>query len=134
MDAGRLATLRFCTLLFLLPGLCGLILSAVISTHYLDTLPRWPTPEELRMTPRSVHGIVIYLTEQEDSRLTIIERSSTFSLILGMSFGFFYMEKWGSKQTPDASEEAASPVWQDNKTLIYAATQNPEYLRRRKGA
>ena len=135
MEAGKLATLRFCALLFLLPGLCGRILSAVISTHYLDTVPRWPTPDELRMTPRSVHGIVVYLTEQEDRQLTIIERTSTFSLILGLSFGFFYMEKWGSEQNEEPEETVeVADRWNENAKLLWAANQPSEYLHRRKGA
>ena len=39
MKAARLAALKFFALLFLLPGLAGLIVSAIISTQYLDTLP-----------------------------------------------------------------------------------------------
>ena len=49
MKTARLAALKFFALLFLLPGLAGLIVSAMISTHYLDTMPRWPAPEINRL-------------------------------------------------------------------------------------
>ena len=56
MKPAQMATLKFFSLLFLLPGLAGLIVSAMISTHYLDTLPKSPAPEQMRITPRNIHG------------------------------------------------------------------------------
>ena len=76
MKAARLVTLKFFALLFLLPGLAGLIISAMISMHYLDTMPRWPVPEENRVVPRGIHGITIYQTPAEDRELNLIEYSS----------------------------------------------------------
>ena len=67
MKRTRLAALKFCALVFLLPGLAGLILSAVISTHYLDTMPRLPDPVEHRLVPRGIHGITIYRVVNERS-------------------------------------------------------------------
>ncbi len=52
MKPARLATLKFLALLFLLPGMAGLIGAAMISTHYLDTMPGWPSPEVNRVVPR----------------------------------------------------------------------------------
>ena len=52
-------------ILFLLPGLAGLIVSAMISTHYLDSMPRWSVVAENRVVPREIHGIVVYQTEEE---------------------------------------------------------------------
>jgi hypothetical protein len=105
MKSEKLATLRFISLLFLLPGLAGLILSAMISTHYLEILPQWPTPQEMRMTPRSIHGIVVYQTEEEDHRLSLIENSSVGIFVIGLGLGLVYMEKWGSQRTREAEEE-----------------------------
>jgi len=70
MRAAKLATLKFFSLLFLLPGLAGLIISAMISTHYVDTLPKWSTPEESRIIPRNINGTVVYQTPAEDQKET----------------------------------------------------------------
>jgi hypothetical protein len=105
MKAKQLATLRFTSLLFLLPGLAGLILSAMISTNYLDTLPRWPAPDELRITPRSIHGIVVYQTAEEDRKLSLIEYTSVGVFLVGLGLGLVYLEKWGSAQVRAAAEQ-----------------------------
>lgn len=105
MKTAKLATLKFFSLLFLLPGLAGLIISAMISTHYLDTLPKWPTPEELRMTPRNIHGIVVYQTVEEDRKLSIIEYSSVGVFLVGLGLGLTYLEKWGGMRARDAEED-----------------------------
>ena len=64
MKPAQLGTLKFFALLFLLPGLAGLIVSAMISTHYLDTMPRGPVLVESRVVPREIHGIVVYQTRR----------------------------------------------------------------------
>jgi hypothetical protein len=107
MKASQLATLRFISLLFLLPGLAGLVLSAMMSTHYLDTLPRSPAPEELRITPRNINGTIVYQTESEDNRLSVLEYSSVGVFVVGLSLGLVYLEKWGAYQANDAEEEEA---------------------------
>jgi len=105
MKAAQLATLRFIALLFLLPGLAGLIISAMISTHYLDTMPRWPTPEEMRMTPRNIHGIVVYQTVEEDRKLSLIEDTSVGVFVVGLGLSLVYLEKWGSRRAREAEED-----------------------------
>jgi len=102
LKAAQLATLRFISLLFLLPGLAGLVISAMISTHYLDTMPRWPTPEEMRMTPRNINGTVVYQTEDEDRRLSIAEYSSVGVFVIGLGLGLVYLEKWGAARAHEA--------------------------------
>ena len=72
----RLAALKLFALLFLLPGLAGLIVSAMISTHYLATMPRWPVMEQHRFVPRGIHGITIYQTPEENRDLNVIEYTS----------------------------------------------------------
>jgi hypothetical protein len=99
MKTGQLAALRSFSLLFLLPGLAGLIVSAMISTHYLDTLPQSPAPDEMRMTPRSIHGMVVYQTVEEDRRLSLIEDSSVGVFLVGLALGLVYLEKWGSARS-----------------------------------
>ena len=49
MQKVNLAVLKFFALLFLLPGLAGLVFSAMVSTDYLESLPKSPVPIEQRM-------------------------------------------------------------------------------------
>jgi len=99
MKAKKLATLKFFALLLLLPGLAGLVLSAVISTHYLDTMPRFPVMEDGRDVPREIHGTTIYQTPAENRELNIIEYSSVGVFLVGLVLGIIYLEQWGSMQT-----------------------------------
>lgn len=105
MKTSRLATLKFFSLVFILPGLAGLIISAMISTHYLDIMPREPIPEEMRMTPRNIHGVVVYQTQEEDRKLNLIEYSSVGVFLVGLGMGLVYLEKWGSRRVREAEEE-----------------------------
>jgi len=102
----RLAALKFFALLFLLPGLAGLIASAMISTHYLDSMPRQPVLEQNRVVPRGIHGITIYQTRKENRDLNAIEYSSVGIFLCGLVIGLIYLEKWGSMQSPAGEEES----------------------------
>ena len=105
MRAARLATLKFFALLFLLFGLAGLIASATISTHYLVVMPQKPDPENLRVVPRSIHGVTVYQTVKEDRLLRTWEYSSIGIFLVGVTLSAIYMEKWGSMQVPAGEEE-----------------------------
>ena len=105
MKTAQLSTLKFFALLFILPGLAGLIVSAMISTHYLDTLPKWPAPDQMRITPRNIHGTVVYQTEQEDQMLNEMEYGSVGVFLIGLVLGLTYLEKWGAAQVQNAEEE-----------------------------
>jgi hypothetical protein len=105
MKRARLAALKFFALLFLLPGLAGLIISAMISTHYLDSMPRLPDPATHRLVPRGIHGITIYQTAAEDRNLNLIEYSSVGVFLLGLVLGGVYLEKWGSMQMPSGEKK-----------------------------
>jgi hypothetical protein len=98
MSWEQLARLKTYALALMLPGLAGLIVSAMISVHYLDTMPRWPAPSELRIVPRNIHGIVVYQTPQEDRRLDLAEYSSVGVFLVGLTLGLVYLEKWGARQ------------------------------------
>jgi hypothetical protein len=106
MKTSRLPALKFFALLFLLPGLAGLITSAVISAHYLDILPRWPSPEVQRIIPREIHGTTVYQTVKEDQKLNVIEYSSVGVFLLGLVIGVIYLEQWGAAQSRGADEES----------------------------
>jgi hypothetical protein len=105
MKPAQLDTLKFFALLFLLPGLAGLIVSAMISTHYLGTMPRGPVVGESRLVPREIHGIVIYQTKEEDKKLSAIEYSSVGVFVVGLVLGLVYLEKWGATQARYGEEE-----------------------------
>jgi len=105
MKTAQLATLRFFSLLFLLPGLAGLVISAMVSTNYMDTLPKSPAPEELRTTPRNINGYVVYQTVEEDQRLTFLEYTSMGVFVIGLGLGLVYFEKWGNYRSREAEED-----------------------------
>jgi hypothetical protein len=105
MRSKQLRMLKAVSLALLLPGLAGLIVSAMFSVHYLDTMPRWPSPEELRTVPRNIHGIVVYQTAAEDKKLDLMEYSSVGVFVLGLAIGLLYLEKWGARQVRVAEEK-----------------------------
>jgi hypothetical protein len=105
MRTAHLAALRFFSLLFLLPGLAGLIVSAMISTHYLEVMPRGPVMVEGRIVPREIHGIVVFQTPEENRKLSTIEYSSVGVFLFGLGLGLVYLEKWGSLQVPAGEEK-----------------------------
>jgi len=104
MKPAQLAKLRIFSLSFLLPGLAGLIVSALVSAHYLDTLPKWPAPEEMRMMPRDIHGVIVYQTAEEDRILNLMEYSSIGVFLIGLVSGFVYLEKWNSARVREADK------------------------------
>jgi len=97
----NLSVLKFFALLFLLPGLGGLVFSAMVSTDYLENLPKSPVPTEQRTTPRNVHGVVIFQTVQEDRRLSVMEYGSVAVFLVGLLLGIVYLEKWSSARQID---------------------------------
>lgn len=104
--AARLVTLKFFALLFLLPGLAGLIVSAMISTHYLETMPRDPAPEANRVVPRGIHGTTVYQSPVEDRDLNLIEFSSVGVFLVGFALGLVYLEQWGAMQSRASEKES----------------------------
>src|SRR5258708_9055754 len=112
MDGRKVKFFRLMTLLFLIPGLAGLLISAGISTRYLYQLPRMPVPAEMRMTPRSIEGTVVYETPEEHKRFCAIEHSSTVVFLVGLGLGLVYLRQWGvayaiSAEADDYLEDAS---------------------------
>jgi hypothetical protein len=107
MTWAQLARLRVISLTLLLPGLAGLIISAMFSVHYLDTMPKWPSPQELRTVPRNIHGTVVYQTAKEDRELNLMEYSSVGVFLVGLGLGLVYLEKWGARQARVVEEDEA---------------------------
>jgi uncharacterized membrane-anchored protein YitT (DUF2179 family) len=92
-------------LTLILPGLAGLIVSAMLSVHYLDTMPRWPSPQESRTVPRNIHGIIVFQTETENRNLDLIEYASIGVFVVGLGLGLVYLEKWSARQSRAAESE-----------------------------
>jgi len=109
MKNSQLRKLRGLSLFFLLPGLAGLVLSAVISAHYLSVLPSMPVPEEMRMTPRNIHGTIVYQTEQEDRLLNLAEGASVGLFLAGFILGVIYLEKHSSMMALRAENTEQTP-------------------------
>jgi hypothetical protein len=96
MKRMNLAALRFFALLLLLPGLGGLVFSAMVSTRYLENLPKSAMPAEERMIPRNIHGTVVYQTVNEDKSLSAMEYGSISVFLVGLLLGIVYLEKWST--------------------------------------
>ncbi len=92
----NLSILKFFALLFLLPGLGGLVFSAMVSTDYLEKMPKSPAPTEQRTIARNVHGVLIYQTAAEDQRLSAMEYGSVSVFLVGLLLGIVYLEKWST--------------------------------------
>jgi hypothetical protein len=105
MDSQQLRTLRFASLLFLLPGLAGLLVAASISTRYMQTMPRGPVPSEMRMIPRNINGVIVYQTAEEDRRLSVMEFTSVGVFVVGLGLGLVYLRKWGVAYAISSEED-----------------------------
>jgi hypothetical protein len=110
MKRTNLALLKFLALLFLLPGLGGLVFSAMVSTDYLENLPKAPMPGEQRLTPRNVHGVMIYQTTKEDQRLSAMEYTSVSVFLVGLLLGIVYLEKWSSSRQAELESDLLEEV------------------------
>ena len=105
MKKNSLAGLKAFSLCFLLPGLAGLIVSACISTLYMNTLPRHPDPPNQRMNPRNINGYIIYQRDDEDRNLDLIEYSSVGVFLVGLTAGLVYLQKWGITRAIEAEDD-----------------------------
>ncbi len=95
MENAYIAKLRFFSLMFLVPGLIGLMISATLSGIYMNTLPRYPDPQNLRMTPRNINGYTVYQTDDEDRRLGRTEYGSMGIFLIGLAMALVHFQKWG---------------------------------------
>jgi hypothetical protein len=88
-----LSVLHFFSLLIFVPGLFGLVMSAVLSTIYVANLPRIPDPSSHRLTPRQIHGITVYETIEEDRTFAQVEYGALAFFLLGSVLTVVYIEK-----------------------------------------
>ncbi len=101
-----LPLLQFFSMLFLVPGIFGLVVSTILSTSYLANLPRVPDPQTLRMTPRQIHGVTVFETEQEDRTLSGVEYGALGCFLVGLVFSVVYIEKRSAARASDAERPA----------------------------
>jgi hypothetical protein len=87
----KLAALRFFALLFLLPGLACLVANASLTTHYFDTVSREPVPDDDRTVPRELNGVVVYLTEGENTQLNQLRYYGMRVFGIGCALGLIYL-------------------------------------------
>lgn len=105
MNGFRLRSLRTLALLFMVPGILGMMLSASLSTYYLETMPRSPAPADMRMTARVINGVTVFQTSTEDKRLSVCEFTSLALFVIGLALGAVYLEKWSGKQETKARKQ-----------------------------
>jgi hypothetical protein len=59
----------------------------------------------MRITPRNIHGILVYQTVEENRRLNLMEDSSVGVFLFGLGLGFVYLAKWGIVQALGAEDD-----------------------------
>lgn len=89
----NLPLLQFFALFFLVPGVFGLIVSAIISTNYAATLPRVPDPANMRIVPRDIHGVTVFQTTEEDHTLSDVEYTALGLFMVGITLSVVYIER-----------------------------------------
>lgn len=116
MRSVQIGLLRFFSLILLLPGLAGLVASASLSTHYFDTSPRNPSPDESRTVPRTINGEVVYLTLDEDGQLDFLRYYGVRAFGVGLGLGLLYLglmatqlERSHSTDDEDVDEAQSQP-------------------------
>lgn len=91
MNKEKLRILKVAAVVLCLIGLAGGIWSFAIWNQYLINLPRSPDSTTGRVYPLNMHGIVLYQTAVERSRLHTVEYSSNGLFFLGLALGAVYL-------------------------------------------
>jgi hypothetical protein len=106
MNLPQFRLLRSISLVFMLPGLAGLIASAVASLQYEKELPKMPVPAEMRLVPRSINGTIVYQTKAEDRKLSFAEGTSAAVFGIGLVLGCVYFRRWGMAYAIGVEDES----------------------------
>jgi hypothetical protein len=80
---------------FFVMGFVGLLWVMALYQAYFNNLPRSPNPITGNVYPLNIHGIVVYQTMQERSRLGNWEHWSWGLAILGFVLGLIYQWRSG---------------------------------------
>lgn len=98
MNTRRFRGLRLIALVFLLTGFAGFVASSGVSMNYKENLPRLPMPSDLRMTPRTIDGIVVYETPHEALSLNALDDGSAIVFFTGLCLSLAYMWNCGMRR------------------------------------
>lgn len=101
-----LKKLRALALLFLFPGLAGLLASASLDTFYFQNSPQMADMPTGHILPHEIHGLTVYLTPDQDHKLRLWEYGSVGIFLVGMLLGVVYLERWAAMRAPMDSDYA----------------------------
>jgi hypothetical protein len=101
------ATIRHLSVALLVPGIAGMIWAGAIRANYLDTLPKHPVFEQMRVVPRTIGGTVIYQTDEEGALLTRLDIASGAIFMAGAFLGIVYLRRWGMRRMLENDEDQA---------------------------
>ena len=98
MTTQKVKMLNYVAIALMLFGIAGGVWSSSIWSQYLRTLSRTPNAALKRIYPRNIHGIVVYQTYAERTRLNTIEYSSAGLFLLGLLIGGILEEQRGRRK------------------------------------
>jgi hypothetical protein len=101
------ATIRHLSIALLVPSIAGMIWAGTIRANYLDTLPKRPVFEQMRVVPRNIGGTVVYQTEEESALITRIDIASGAIFLVGAFLGIVYLRRWGMRRMLENDEDQA---------------------------
>lgn len=104
--SSALRAMRIFSLLFLIAGIGGYIVSTALSEQARTNLPQGLVLAQGRMVPREIHGTTIYLTREENRRLNFFEYSSMAMLLTGAALGFLFWTKLSQSGAYSGEDES----------------------------
>ena len=97
--------MRRISLALILPGLAGLIVSAMISVHYRHHAPLARSAATPHHPPQYPRNRGVPDPSAEDRKLDLFEYSSIGVFLPGLILGLVYLEKWAARQPRTLAED-----------------------------
>jgi hypothetical protein len=82
-------TWRVISLFLMLPGFCMFLYGRNIWDNYRRDLPRSADPVAGRIYPLNIHGIIVFQTQQEKTRLEIFDKAGIAIFFGGLAVGAY---------------------------------------------